>query len=530
MLTVMKDFIQKVLTELNENKNIKSNSLVKMVSESVNKSILNKQSSEFIYKQLKVDLKSINEHLKNQTIDNLLSQFEKNETTTDSVIEEMTRLGDLKSQLSNIKESNAYSDPIISSAVNRYEVMLESQVEFKLYPSFINEFSRFSTEKSVNIAVGVISKVLESNDEDLEMLFNIYEMSGISSKLYTGVVSELKEMLINESYSSDIINLKFGKTNLPLITNLVNNLKILESKKDNKFTLGSGDTDNRIQNTIAPTLNLDKGNVISYIDDRFMRISESIDRKQGDTIHINEAGFVISTVNPNVVLKENKEFYSLCESFARLGFKQEGDMVTSSLIKNFKLGFSFNESNELDVYLNDNKVDSIDSINVTEALVMETSQIKHYVNNLLENTKDLVNLKFIKTISNDKAIAESTIFELNGNYFLCKKVNSAQREWSKVNEHDMFTYFKENYNYDISSIYSNAINETALKIKAIETRKGTILENVSKLETAVSEIATALGSPKLQKGAIPKLEKLKGSIESNISSLKEEYVSLDLAK
>lgn len=526
----MKDFIQKVLTELNNNEKIKSNSLVKMVAESVNKSILNKDSSESIYKQLKTDLSSINEHLRDQTIETLLSQFEKNETTTDSSIEKMTRIGDLRTQLSNIKESNAYSDPIISSAVNRYEEMLESQVEFKIYPSFINEFSRFSTEKSVNEAVEIISKVLESNDEDLEMLFNIYEMSGFNSKLYTGVVSELKEMLINESYSSDIINLKFGKTNLPLITNLVNNLKILESKKSTEFTLGSGDTANKIHGTIAPTINLDGGNVISYIDDRFMRISESNDKIEGDTVHINEAGFTISTVNPEIVLKENKEFYSLCESFARLGFKQEGDMITSSLIKNFKLGFSFNESNELDVYLNDTKVDSIDSINVTEALVMETSQIKHYVNNVLENIKDVVNLKFIKNISNDKTIAESTVFELNGNYFLCKKVNSADREWSKVNEHDMFTYFKENYNYDISSIYSDAINETSLKIKAIETRKGTILENVSKLEEAVSEISTALGSPKLQKGAIPKLEKLKGSIESNISSLKEEYISLDLAK
>ena len=270
--------------------------------------------------------------------------------------------------------------------------------------------------------------------------------------------------------------------------------------------------------------------IISYIDNRFMRISESTEEIEGDTVHIKEEGFTISTVNPDTVLKENKEFYSLCESFARLGFKQEGNMVTSSLIRNFKLGFSFNESNDLDIYLNDSKIDSIDSINVTEALAMETNEIKHYVNNLLENTKHLLNLKFIKNISNDQSLTESTVFELNGNYFLCKKVNSADREWSKVNEHDMFTYFKENYNYDISSIYSDAINETAEKIKAIEKRKGTILENVSKLEGAVSEISTALESPKLQKGAIPKLEKLKESIESNISSLKEEYIELDLAK
>lgn len=526
----MKDFIQKVLTELNENEKIKSNSLVKMVAESVNKSIQNKENDDSIYKQLKTGLSNINEHLKDQTIGILLSQFDKNEDTVDSVIDRMSKMGDLKSELLAIKESHDYSNPMVASSVNRFESMLESSVEFKLYPSFVNEFSKFSNEKQVKKSVKNISKVLESNAEAFEMLFNIYEMSGIHAGLYREIITDLKEMLVNESYSADVINLKFGKTNLPIVKNLVNNLKILESQKSDSFTLGAGDVNNLIQDTIAPVVNIDKGNVVAYIDDRFIRVTESSKAIEGDSVHISEAGFTISTVNPNQIKQQNESFYSLCEAYARLGFKQEGNSVVSNSIRNFKIGLEFNESKQLNIYINGSKIESIDSINLSEALAMESSDIKKYVNTLFENINKIVNLKFIKNISNDKVLLESTIFELNGNYFLCQKPNAAERKWSKVDEHEMYTYFKNNYNYDISSIYRDAINEADAKIKAIESRKATILENVSKLEGAVSEIKDALKSPKIQKDAIPKLEKLKESIESNISSLEEEYVELDLSK
>ena len=526
----MKDFIQKVLTELNSNHKIKSNSLVKIVTESVNKSIQNKESYDSIYKKLKTDLYSINEHLKSQTIGILLSQFDKNEDTTDSIINRMTKIGDLRSELALIKESNSYSNPIIASTVNKFESLLDSNIEFKLYPSFVNEFSNFPTEKQVNKSVSNISKILETNAEQLEILFNIYEMSGVHSALYNEVIHELKEMLVNESYSSDIINLKFGKTNLPIVKNLVNSLKVLESKKSGSFTLGAGDVNNVINDMIAPVISVSKGNIIAFIDDRFIRVSESNESSYGDTIHINESGFTISTVNPNIVEDHSNSFYSLCESYAKLGFKQEGDMAISKSIRNFKIGLTFNESKKLDIYLNDSKIESIDSINMSEALVMESNDIKRYVNTLFENIDKILNLKFIKNVSNDRVILESTIFELNGKYFLCKKLNSAEREWSKVDEHEMYTYFKNNYNYDISSIYSNAINEANKKVKVIENRKISILENVSKLEGSISEINDALKSPKIQKDAIKKLEKLKESIQYNISSLEEEYVELDLSK
>lgn len=526
----MKDFIQKVLTELNENEKINSNSLVKMVVESANKSISNRENTESIYKQIKNDLSKINEHLNDQTIGILLSQFDKNEETTDAIIERMAKMGDLKSEIASIKESTAVSNPVIAASIERFESMLESTAEFKLYPSFINEFSKYSTEKSVQESVNAISKVLESNAEDLEVLFNIYEMSGIHSALYSGIIGDLKEMLVNESYSADIIDLKFGKTNLPMVKSLVNNLKVLESKRNGEFTLGAGDSNNLIQDVIAPTVSVSEGTIITYIDDRFMKVEESKDKVEGDNVHINEAGFAISTVNPQEVKESHESFYSLCEAFARLGFKQEGNSVVSNSIRNFNLGFAFNESKELEAYVNGTKIDKVEDINLSEALAMESSDVKKMVNTILENSQAILNLKFIKNISNIATLAESTVFELDGNFFLCKKVDSANREWSKVDENEMYIYFKENYNYDISNIYGAAINEAEEKIKDVEARKAIILENVSKLEGAVTEIQEALKSPKLQKGAIPKLEKLKEGIESNISALKEEFIQLDLTK
>jgi hypothetical protein len=161
---------------------------------------------------------------------------------------------------------------------------------------------------------------------------------------------------------------------------------------------------------------------------------------------------------------------------------------------------------------------------------MESVEIKGYVKTIFENLDYILNLKFIKNIANDVTLSESTVFELNGNYFLCKKPDTANRDWNKVNEHEMYTYFKESYNYDISSIFKEAINETIETKRAIEERKALILENIAKLDSSVAEIDEAMKAESLQDGALPKLEKIKEQIGSNVASLKEEFIELDLSK
>lgn len=526
----MKDFIHNVLTELKSNPTTSGNSLVSMVIESVDKSINNKESDTVIYNELKKGLTGINEHLKMDAITGLLSQFEKTETTTDSTINEMHKAGKLAERLTAIKESNAYSNPVIVGKVDKFIELLENNIEFTLYPDFVGEFSSHLDEAEVKAEVEGISTYLAENAKPLEVMFSLVQMTGINERTYSTIAEELKEMLINEAYSADTINIKFGDSGLPLINNLVNNLRILESSSDDSFTLGGGDGNTAISSTMAPSIKTKSGSVVSFIDDRFIRISESTKSIKGDTVHIKEDGFIIATADAEQIKRTQPNFYNVCEAFARLGFKQEGSVLESTLIRNFKIKLAMNESEDLDLYLNESKVESVDSINITEALAMEAPLVKGYVKSILENLDLILNLNFIKNVSNHVTLSESSVFELNGNYFLCKKPDAANREWNKVDEHEMYTYFKESCNYDISAIFKDAINESVELKRAVASRKTAILENIAKLEGSIAEVDTALTAKSLQDGAIPKLEKVKESLEANIAKFKEEFIQLDLSK
>lgn len=530
----MKDFVNNVISELKNDSILNENSLVRLVIESTNKSIINNNTYDNIYVELKNSLHGINEHLKSDKLNIILSQFNKRERTPDSILYEMSKVADLSSKLSLIRESNAYSNPIIKSKVDNYSNALNNgSLEFQLYPSFINEFTQHIHESSVKDAVDQVVNVLENRASDLEVLntINLMENSNGVTNLYESIVDSLKQALVENKYSSDIINLMHGESNLPLVTQLVNNLRIMESATDGSFTLGAGNTDTRIQNLIAPAKKIKKG-ILTYTDGRFIKISESTKLSGNETdVHINE-NFTIATMNPEFIQAKFPEFYNLSEAFATLGFapstSREG--VESNAIRNFKIGLNTNESNGLDIYLNDNKVDGLDSINLSEALVMETPDVKNRFQYVLENLENIVTFEFIKNITNDRLISEATVFELSGNYIVCNKPNTAERVWNKVDEHQMFDFFNENFQYDISPIFKTKIDESIAEKRRIEDAKAGILENVAKLEGSVKKLNETINSKDVDQTQIVELEKIKYTIQESISKLKEDYINIDLAK
>ncbi len=530
----MKDFVNNVIRELKNDSSLNDNSLVKLVIESTDKSIANNNTYDNIYLELKNSLTEINEHLKNTKINGLLSQFTKQERTPDSILNEMSKVADLRSKISLIRESNAYSNPIIKSKVDNYQNELNTgKPEFRLYPSFISEFTQHIHESSVKNAVDQVVNVLENRATDLEVLNTIHMMNDSNgvTRMYESIADSLKSALVENKYSADIINLMHGESNLPLVTQLVNNLRIMESSKDGSFTLGSGSTDTRIQNLIAPAIKLKTG-ILTYTDGRFIKISESNKLTGNETeVHINE-GFTIATMNPEFIQAKFPEFYNLSEAFATLGFvpSQSREGVESNSIRNFKLGLNTNESNGLDIYLNGNKVDGLGSINLSESLVMERPDVRNRVEYVFEHLDKIVTFEFIKNITNDRLISEATVFELSGDYVVCNKTNAAERVWNKVDEHQMFDFFNENFQYDISPVFKSKIDESIAEKRRIEEAKATIMENVAKLEGSVKKLNETINSKHVDQSQVVELEKLKTNIQESISKLKEDYINVDLAK
>jgi hypothetical protein len=527
----MNEFVHTVLTELKNNPTLKSEPLVNVVVDSTEKSIALGESEVSIYNKLKNGLAAINESSVNPNIEAILLQFSKNEDTLDSKIAKIASKSKLSNKVLAIKESSVYSDPIAKTQIDLFEsTLLNGSPEFSLCGHFINTFEKYSYEPVVASQLKSVKVYLNENQSELKILGVIYQMDSLNSSIYSQVSENLKNMLISESYSADILKIKYG-TSIPLITGLINDLRIDESKKYGTFTIGEGNSDTVVNNLITPATTINNG-MLLFADNRFISIRESNEQLGHETvIHIDET-FKIAELNPEYVKTNHGKFYEFCEAYATLGFAKsnDGTGVETNSIRNFKLGFKTNENKSLDLYVNGTKLDESTHLNISESLVFQNSAVKEKINKIVNNTNLLFNFEFIKEVTNDRTLSEALIVNLNENYFVCNKVNAADRQWMKVDEHQLSNFLNSKFNYDVTSIFKVKIDESIENIKNIETNKSQILENIQKLESTLPKLNTALSSSDMSSDDSNKLTSIKESIESTIAQLKNEYERIDLLK
>jgi len=149
---------------------------------------------------------------------------------------------------------------------------------------------------------------------------------------------------------------------------------------------------------------------------------------------------------------------------------------------------------------------------------------------LFENSNNLFNFDFIKELNNDRTLSEAFILKLNDEFYICEKLNSAEREWKKVDEYEMYNFCMNKFNYDISPIFKTKIDEKIDSYKKIEKRKNEISVDITKLEETMEKLQRAISNPDLDSDAIKKLTGIRESVEATVTSLKNDYVGLDLFK
>jgi len=527
----MNVFVQKILAELKVNSKLNSKPLVKMLAESTEKSIALGEPAALVYKNLKSGLVSINESINDSQLTVIIDMFNKNEDTLDSKVMKVAKAAGLASKISAIKESNAYVNPIVRTKVDACELNLNNGApDFALCSSFVSAFEEYSYDTTVKGCVDQVKKYLTENRSTLTVLNAIYQVEMMRMPIYAAVNSDLKNMLVSESYSADILKIKYGMS-VPFINTLIHELRLIESAETGNFTLGEGNYDTKVNNLISPAIKTEDG-LIVYTDNRFLSIRESKGLTGYESkVHV-DSKFKIADIDPSYVKSTHQSFYSLCEAYATLGFNrsENGLGVESRALRNATLGFRLNEEKGVDLYINNVKVGDSKSVNVSEALALENNIIKSRVSTILENANSLFNFEFIKEVSNDRTMSEATLVKLNDSYFICEKVNAADREWKAVDEFEMYEFFKNKFNYDISPIFKTKIEESIAELKAIEAEKKNILTNIEKLEASVKKLDEACSSSDIATAETKKLEAIKESIEATIKQLKHNYIKIDLLK
>jgi len=527
----MNEFLQKMLAELNSNKSVSSEPLVKMIVESANKSIALGENVALVSANLKTGLAYINKTIKNPELSTLLTKFNESANTPEAKVTAIAKEVNLLAKITLLKESNAYSNPLVKTKIDSFESYLnKGAVDFAVCASFINMFEQYNYDVTIKKCVASVKQYVNENQSKLAVLNTIYQMDSLNSPVYAGVSSDLKSMLINDSYTADILKVKYGTT-VPAVSILINDLLIIESTQTGNFTLGEGNFDTKISNLISPAIQTADG-LLVYTDNRFLSIREANGLLGNESkVHLDGA-FKIAEVDPNYVKTAYGNFYDLCEAYATLGFAKSDDGlgVESKSIRNFKLGFKVNEEKGVDLYVNGSKVGTPNAVNVSEALALENNMVKTKVSKIIENTNCLFNFDFIKEISNDRTMTEAVLVKLNEKYFICEKVNTSDRVWNEVNELEMFEFFKNKFNYDISPIFGTEINKEVAKIMQIEEKKRDILANIEKLEGSAKKLTESCANTDLNAQSINKLEDIRESVEKTINNLKEEFIRIDLLK
>ena len=527
----MKQFIKKVLTEIQTNKKFASEPLMKMLVESTNKSIALGQDDEQIYSDLKRGLVTINENIDSPELDALVSQIYKNDESLDAKVDRIAKEMGIFGRIEELKTANAYANPMLKTQIDSIEKELHEGVsDFAICGKFIDSLSAYTYDAKVKEIIESTQTYINKNYSKLLVLSAISQMSSVNSPAYAGALNDLKTMLVNEAYTADILKLKYGNS-IPVIASLISQLRIVEANQMGYFTLGEGNKDNFVSSVVAPSIKTKDG-MILYIDNRFLSIREAKGLTGNETkIHIDE-DFKISDFSPEYVKENHEEFYSFCEAYATLGFNkaEDGLGVESNGLRTFKIGLRMNESRALDLYINGEKVGSAKDTNLSEALALETQAIRTKVNTVLENSKMIYNFDFIKEVNNSRVMKDAYVLNLNNNYFICEKLDAANRQWSKVDEYEMYEHFKNNYGYDISSIFKVKIDESIELKRKIEERKKQILVDIEKLEASTKKLDEAASAPGLDPTEISKLESIKESIEQTIGQMKEDYIQIDLLK
>ncbi len=524
----MKDLVQRILAEMVATPSTGENPLVKLLIDSTNKSIALGESIDKIYENLKAGIASVNEKVGDPILDQILEHIKQSEDTIDAKVARIAKRANISERIQAVKESSSYSNPVVKTKVDAFEDVLNKGIlDFSICGRFIEAFSEYSYDKKVASAVDSVKAYIAENQSTLAILNTIYQMS---SPIYAGASNDLKNMLVSESYSADILKLKYGTT-VPPITSLISNLRILEAQQSGSFTLGEGNFDTKVNNIIAPSIRIEEG-FMFYADGRFLSVRESkVTTGYEAKLHI-DSRFKIAEMDPNYVKMAYPNFYEVSEGFATLGFKvrEDGLGVESSSIPNLTLGFILNENKEFDLYVNGTKMEAAGPQNVSEAISMQSNQIKSRVNLILENFSTICNLEFVKEVSNDRTLAEAIVLDVEGSYFVCEKKNAADRSWMQVDEHQMYDFFKAKFNYDISPIFKTEIEESISTMKKIEEKKAEIQKDIAKLEESAAKLSGACANPSLDPSEISKLESIKESIEQTIHDLKQEYIKVDLLK
>jgi hypothetical protein len=499
-----KDIIVNLIKDVNSK--IRNKTIAEMLVSKANDYFGKNLNESEIFNKMLADITQLNATIKNKEVSELVENYSKFKETDNVTIKKLASEICLPCKLATLKSSNAFSDPVIKTAISRIEETLKTTPEFRAIPAFIETLKPHAYAPEVKAVIQETQDYVAKNSSKLILLNSIYEFNMVPTNSYADTVKILEQALLDGQTSVDSIKMKLReKLEIPAIKRLVNNLSLVESRNTKGFNLGLGNGSTAISSIIVPAVKVNEG-ILTVLNNRYVKISEGM----------------VSYVEPKEVFESYNDFYTFTTNFVNMKFSDTRDGIRAKM-RNMEVEFK-NEGADLSVYINNKKVEDVKKVNYSELFVMESGSTKNMVSQVFENSDMIKSLDFIKKLakSDKTAIAvnlESKIFVLENNH------SGQVLEMTPV---QFVGYVKENFDYDASPMFADMIDGTQMEVDSIEAEKDTINSDIAKLETAAQELdfTEEDADPEI----LEKANDLKFAIEKNINSLKERYIQLETKK
>lgn len=501
-----KDLIVNLIKEVNTK--VKNRTISNMLVEKANAYHAEGMNEISIFSSVLQDVRGFNESLKNSDVTELIEKYSKFEKAPAITLTRMMNECGLTQSIKRIQGNSIYADPVIRTSVDRLAESIKTGPEFRFIPSFIELLKPFSYDKTIKTAVEEAHSFLQKNSTKLLLLNSIFELKLIPSNMYQKVVAILEQSLLDNAYSADSIKMKLREQlDIPIVKRIVNDLILVESKQTKQFSLGIGSDSTMIESVITPSIK-HNGTVIALLNNKFVSISEK----------------EVTMTDPEIFKDEALiEYYNFCLAFSNVGFKPKNESIHAKL-KNIEIEMK-NEGQDLALYINKAKVKDLNNINFGGIFLMENTDTRTQVASILNNLKFVTSLDFIKHITNESL--GCYIINLEKSIFVLE--NTAPTSIQKMNGSQLYEFMLKHYNYNISAIVESELTEKDKNVLALEKKKAEITENIKKLESSLNNLDEAL-LKNLNDDDVDTVKDLRFTIEKKITSLKEEYISIDQQK
>jgi len=524
----MNQFISKISDVISNNIELKDNTVLKAMLENV------KHTGDNIkfLNELKSTLIDVNKYLNNSDLRAICESIDfkiddEYKTNLDSFITKVSNEFDVTSLAESILSDISITEPTLKS----YLSDLVSECKSGKYPTYlylnslVSALDEYSYHNIVKESIDKCKKYMSSNIDKLIVVDTINYMN-VNSKygVNESVNNTLKQCVYENQFNPDVISLKLGAfSNTESVSMMLESLRLVRSQNDPRFDLGNGSNDVSIHSYIGPVLQ-EGSDLTFYVDNSFIHISQSALDSSLISRTINESNKIkLYELDELMIFNTDRNYYNAVKSFESLGFKFTRDGLGSKLTKN-TIDFKIDESNNINLFFNSNKIDDVINIKSSDALLFESKDTKTCLFNVLDSIDSIYKIDFVKFIvSESKGV--SMVINLENDFYVYDYINESKTDIYKFDAFKLYEFVLNKYTYDISSSFSLEINDARSKINKLEEAKNGLFDSITQYKESISKIDESLKSD-IKNDDKKLLLDLKETINIELSKVQNSYIDV----